>query len=255
MDTQSVEFRPPYMSFQTFWSFIEELASKPLPPRVDRSLMTSKSGSDQANLISALWAFGLTDEGGNVQDELTLLVGTPPEDRKAAFGELVRKFYTGPLRVSAENGTQADLNKVFTDDYEGMSSPETRRKAITFFLHSARNAEIPLSPHFPATRSGSGAPGAPKAKRTPAKRKQHNDDKGDAGSQLPPPPGASSLTTQTVILKSGGTVTLGYNMSLFDLDDDDQEFVLDLVRKVKNYKGSRPNKKADTSTTEGGDDA
>lgn len=214
--------------------------------------MTSKSGSDQANLISALLSFGLTDEGGNVQDDLSLLVGTPADERKAAFGELVRKFYTGPMRVSSENGTQADLTKAFTDDYEGMSAPDTRRKAITFFLHSARNAEIPLSPHFPATRSGSGAPGMAKVKRSPVKRKPVEEQKNPATTSSLPPQGAS-LTTQTVNLKSGGTVTLGYNMSLFDLDDVDQEFVLDLVRKVKNYASGRPAaERVDTETGEGG---
>lgn len=62
----------------------------------------------------------------------------------------------------------------------------------------------------------------------------------------------TNATTQTVTLRSGGTVTLGYDASLFDLDDDDREFVLDLVLKVKNYENLRP-VKGGTLAIEGGE--
>jgi len=47
MDDSESTFKPSYMSFQTFWNFIGELAKKPLPPQIDRSLLGSKSGTDQ----------------------------------------------------------------------------------------------------------------------------------------------------------------------------------------------------------------
>ena len=161
MDEEASAFKPPYMSFQTFWSFIEELASKPLPPGIDNSLMSTKSGTDRANSAMALTSFGLTDAGGRVQPELVTLVETPPDARKAAFGNLIRRNYIGPLRVSAENGTSADLYKAFDDEYPSIASSDTRRKAVTFFLHASRAAGIELSVHFPETRPGSGAPGCP----------------------------------------------------------------------------------------------
>ena len=34
MDGTDIKFKPPYMSFQTFWSFIEDLSKKPLPPQI-----------------------------------------------------------------------------------------------------------------------------------------------------------------------------------------------------------------------------
>ena len=44
-------FKPPYLSFQTFWAFLDELAAKPLPPQIDRSMLDKKSGTDQAGLL------------------------------------------------------------------------------------------------------------------------------------------------------------------------------------------------------------
>lgn len=44
------KFKPPYLSFQTFWGFVKELAAKPLPPQIDRTMLDKKSGTDQMNL-------------------------------------------------------------------------------------------------------------------------------------------------------------------------------------------------------------
>src|SRR4051794_11347239 len=81
MDEDREPFRPPYMSFQTFWRFIEELHSKPLPPQIDRSLMVTKSGTDQASLSATLAAFGLIGPRGEVQPALTRLVQGEEESR------------------------------------------------------------------------------------------------------------------------------------------------------------------------------
>lgn len=237
MDTS--EFRPPYMSFQTFWGFLEDLASKPLPPRIDRSLMGGKSGTDQANLSAAFASFGLTREDGTVLPALTELVATPADKRKAHFGEIMAPYYSAALEVSAQNGTEADLKRSFVDEWPSIGSADTRRKAITFFLHAARAAELPLSPHFPATRSGSGASGASRAKRTTSKRKT-TPAPARAGAAEPIPSPAGPGHSQQVTLRSGGSVTLSYDVSLFDLDGEDQEFVLALIGMVKQYLAAAP---------------
>jgi hypothetical protein len=165
MDEQANGFKPPYMSFQTFWTFIGDLSGKPLPPQIDRSLMDSKSGSDQANLTSAMKAFGLIDEELAVLPPLIALHEAGDDDERAAQLEtLVRAHYPEPLRVSEDNGTEKLLNDAFRNAY-GLDSADTRRKAITFFLHAARTASIPLSPHFPATRAGPGAGGTARPRR------------------------------------------------------------------------------------------
>src|SRR6266700_3864540 len=60
------EFRPPYLSFATFWSFLDTMLAQPLPPKIDRSMMRSKSGSDQVSLTAAMKAFGLIGDNQEV---------------------------------------------------------------------------------------------------------------------------------------------------------------------------------------------
>ncbi|MBL7619875.1 MULTISPECIES: hypothetical protein [unclassified Frankia] len=168
--TTAPEFLPPYMAFQTFWSFIGSLGAHPLPPKIDRSMMGSKSGTDQASLMGALRGFGLVGEGHEVQPALRELAEADEERRSELLAELIRRFYPAQVAVSESNGTKQQLDDSFRSSFD-LSAAETRRKATTFFLHAARVAQLPLSPHFPPTRTGSGGPGTPRAKRPTAKRK------------------------------------------------------------------------------------
>lgn len=170
MDTESAtdELRPPYLPFATFLGFLSELASKPLPPQIDRSMMSSKSGTDQANLFSALKFFNLIDGQQVVQDGLKALVATDDEGRKRALGSMFRQRYPGQFKVSEQNGTEKALLDSFEHDF-GYSG-DTRRKAMTFFLHGARWADTELSAHFPATRLGSGRSPGPRPKRAVKKK-------------------------------------------------------------------------------------
>lgn len=229
MVTSTESFKPPYLSFQTFWNFLGDLSAKPLPPKLDRSIMGSKSGTDQNNIMSALQAFGLIDGEGAIQPGMTHFAKADADQRKEILASLVRTFYSAPLNVSSNNGTPADLDEVFKNDL-GQASGDTRRKAISFFLHAAREADLTLSPHFPKTRGGSGGPGAAK-KRTPKARRSAQGTADVESSVHQPASGHSN----TVALRSGGTVTLSYNVDLFELDDKDETFVLELVKKLRRY--------------------
>jgi hypothetical protein len=243
LDENPEDFKPPYMSFLTFWNFIDELSRKPLPPRIDRSLMASKSGTDQANLTMALTSFSLTDAEANVQPRLQALVISNEDGRKQMLAEMVQSNYAGPMRVSAENGTQADLVAVFKDDYPGIASADTRRKAITFFLHAARTAGIEVSAHFPQTRAGSGAPGAAKPKRTGSARRRPAGAAGNSGEVNSGTKGgkADPGDHHMIELASGGSVSVVLNVNLWDLSDTDREFVIGLVKKLKGYPGDGAN--------------
>jgi hypothetical protein len=235
-EERETEFRPPYMSFQTFWRFIEELRSKPLPPQIDRSLMATKSGTDQANLNATLAAFGLIGPAGEVRDDLRALIHGDDDGRRHVLERLLRERYAGQLNLSAENGTNQQLHESFRDSFN-MTGPETRRKAVTFFLHACREAGIELSPFFPSTRAGSGAPGTPRPRRT-QRRRATTAPTADTGAL----PSASSATTMaangdrySVSLTSGGTVEVSVSVNLFALSREDRTFVIDLVDKLKGY--------------------
>ena len=102
------EFKPPYLAFKTFWGFVDELLAKPLPPKLDRSLMRSKSGSDQASLTAALKSFGLIDDG-QVVTGLRALAGAGGARRLHWLGQQLRLQYPAQVEVSEGNGTEQQL--------------------------------------------------------------------------------------------------------------------------------------------------
>jgi len=227
------------MAFATFWNFIDELASRPLPPQIDRSMMNSKSGTDQSNLMSVLSSFGLVEPGPQhrVEPALEALASADKEQRKAELAKLLRRYYGVAVTLSEQNGTEQQLHQSFKETF-GMEAADTRRKAVTFFLHAARTAELPISPHFPATRSGSGGPGVSRTKRT-TRRKQSGAVNGNApasGTTSTERPGVVG-DTYTVPLASGGQVSVVVDVNLFDLTTSDRDFVIDLVDKLKGYVG------------------
>ena len=230
-------FRPPYMSFQTFWKFIEDLSARPLPPQIDRSIMNSKSGTDQANLMSALTGFGLIGADQRVEPGLRDLAVSDEATRRERLAALIRKHYPEQVAVAEQNGTEQQLHQTFRESFS-LESADTRRKAVTFYLHAARTAGMTLSEYFPATRSGSGSPGTSRPKR-PAKRRAsaaptNAASNGAAARQREGQPHIGG-DTYTVDLASGGTVSVAVSVNLFDLTTEDRSFVIDLIDKLKGY--------------------
>lgn len=230
-DTKAV---PPYGSFSTFWNYVLGLANKPLPTHLDRSMMTGKSGTDQATIISALKFFELIDttQGNKVEDSLIDLVQATGDARKQFLARLVRQSYSGQLAVSDLPGTEAQLHKSFEDEF-GVTG-ETRRKASTFFLHAAREAGIEVSPHFPKPRSGQGraAPGKKAAKKKAG---------GKSATRGPTKTtDAEGGDTYTLGLDSGTEVQLTVRADLMSLmrHDGDRKFVMELVDKLDSYGSS-----------------
>ncbi len=211
MDTNAtVEFKPPWFAFKTLLGFLHDLGAKPLPPQIDRSMMGTKSGTEQNNLLGALKGFGFIDNDQNVEPLLAQFVDGDEDERKAALRQLVQTRYPKQLKVSEQNGTEAMLQQSFTDAF-GVGG-ETRRKAVTFFLQAAKYAGIPLSPNFPATRMGSGksAPGA----RKPAKRTAKG---GRRKKVVPAVTGTGSEETKTISFGDAGSVTVSVDVRWLEL--------------------------------------
>lgn len=240
-ETDSTKFKAPHMAFATLLRFIEELAERPLPPVIDRSMMNSKSGTDQLNLFAALKTFGLIDETNKVTPALTALTAKEVDDRKDALRALIKRYYREAIEVGAANGTQAQLLECFRDRY-GVAGVDTQRKAASFFLHAARFAGgIDLSPHFAQTRTGQGGPGKGKPRKKAAKK-----------TSAKPADEVETPTTDqydlAVELATGGTMRLTVNVNPLSLRGADRQFFYDIVDKLTDYQDEHP------TTTPAGDD-
>lgn len=147
-------FSAPYIPFKTLTNLIQRMAEEGMPDRIDRTYLGTQSGTMQTYLIKTLQSFGLIEgEQGEVTDALRDLVANPDE-RPTLIGNLVRQYYPEALALGP-GATHGQLEEVFTQHY-GVAG-DTRRKAITFFLHAAKFAGITLSRHFKMPRASSGA--------------------------------------------------------------------------------------------------
>src|SRR6266404_9089538 len=83
---------PPYVSFKTFSGFIERMR-KGLPNRVDRSVMSSLSGSSQLQLLAALRYLELASPKGIPTERLSGLVESDGAKFRKALREILTSSY------------------------------------------------------------------------------------------------------------------------------------------------------------------
>lgn len=177
-ESNTTTFFPPYISFSQLENVLERMRNESVPARVDRSYLGSWSGSAQAQFLKAARSLELLDEHGRPTDTLKRLV-SEPDERPDIVGTLLRAKYPEALALG-QDATQSQLDEVFRN-YSGISG-STTRKAITFYLHAAKFAGIPLSPFFNVGRSSSGGGGGT---RRAASRRAGASAKIE---QTPPPP-------------------------------------------------------------------
>ena len=216
---------PPYVSYKTFMGFLEGLG-EPLPSRIDRSLMSSMSGGTQSHLQQALRATGLVAEEGVPTERLRKFHRTTDDERKAEIHEMVRSTYPflwdSPFDLSAT--TSQHLDEQFRENTGATGA--TVDRCVNFFKAMAQDAGIELSPHIQKSKRR-------KARRNGPTRRREKPRSIEARNE---PTSESPAMEHTVKLHSGGgSVTLSFAVDLFKLDQPDQEFLLDLVAKMKRY--------------------
>jgi hypothetical protein len=137
---------PPYLSFRTFRTFLDALAVSGVPTRVDRSVMASRSGSNQALLISAIRYFGLASENGLPTPDLEALVQSEGKERQEVWRRILVRSYPNLFKLDLQRATTQQLSEALAR--EGLSNQDTIRKALNFFTIAAKDAGLKLSPHI-----------------------------------------------------------------------------------------------------------
>jgi hypothetical protein len=148
----------PYASFAAVKNFLEGLAKMDgaVPDHVDRSILRTMSGSNQAALLMALRFLELieNDDDGTVKPALGVLVGAKrkgdPEWR-AALRSTVEKAYgsvVGPLKVAT--ATPEKVEEAFKA--KKVRGGEMLEKSVRFYLKACEEAGIPISPLLKARK-------------------------------------------------------------------------------------------------------
>jgi hypothetical protein len=132
-----------------------------------------------------------------------------------------------------DNGTEQQLRESFKEAF-GLESPDTIRKAMTFFLHAARKAGIETSHYFPSTRGGSGAPGTAKPRRPATRRRQ---PPADAPRENADGDGSFTVTgdVYTLTMKSGPVATFAVEMNVMTASIEDRNFIFEVIDKLRGY--------------------
>ena len=226
MGRKKSEQIPPYISYRTFSNFLTDLRSRGVPSRLDRSVMSHKSGTVQSQLLLALHYLGLVKASGHPTERLSRLVETEGAERKEVVREMIQSSYEFAFDQSfgLQTATSNQAQEVFE---KTGASGETVRRCIAFFLAAAKEGGIPVSPYI-----------KPHGRRRSASRKK-------GGAHHKPPEAAPSPLSASdrgeesreVHLKSGGTLRLELSIDLFDLDQRDRDFIFKLIDQLKEYEG------------------
>ncbi|MFC1873824.1 hypothetical protein ACFLYX_00820 [Chloroflexota bacterium] len=137
---------PPYVSYRTFRSFIDGLQLG-IPARIDRTYWGERfSGSNGAQLMTALRFLGLIDLDGTPTSWLTQLVPATGSQRADILKQIAHSSYDFLIgkSVDPQVATYAQLERAFYDTCE--VSGDVARKCIKFFIELGSEAGIPLSP-------------------------------------------------------------------------------------------------------------
>jgi hypothetical protein len=169
IDNKEKPLSPPYLPYKTLENFIQRLKSGVIPSRIDRSVMSSFSGSIQAQLITTLRYLNLSNDQGSPTEKLEKLVVSDGAERQKILSEVLSSSYPFLFNknVDLNKISPAQINELFV---EAGATGETTKKSIRFFLSAAKDAGINLSPHIKKPRAGAPRKSGSKPKKGPEEK-------------------------------------------------------------------------------------
>jgi len=135
---------PPYTSYRTFKTFIEDLHQHGVPSRIDRSVLTRFSGVVGTQLMHGLRFLGLIDDGGRPTQRLKALVNAHgAANWSDTLMELLRQEYAPMFGIELENATPSHFSGAFRKAFPAADA--VVQKCVTFFLYAANDAGVKIS--------------------------------------------------------------------------------------------------------------
>lgn len=219
----------PYVPFKSFVTALDRL-KQGHPATIDGSFWHGFSGGLQRQMIAAMRSLCLLGESGEVTRELDTLATT--EDRRALIAEMLRACYPVVFDIGLEHATPNQFNDALR---QYNVSGTTLEKARSFFLQAARFAELTLSPGIQHLSKPGSSPGRRRRAPNGRNREEMAESEG-MGDQTPPePPQPQRGSSRTIALRGGGAATLSFDVDVWSMTPEDQEFVFDMIRRMTEY--------------------
>lgn len=140
---------PSSIAYKTLKNFLEIFKDKEIPSHIDRSVLPpSMSGGNQAYLVSALKFLKLISENNVPEENFHLLVKAEGAERTKILREVLTSAY--PFLLNDKDlDIERTTTRVVSDKFKETGiSGDTVRKALTFFLNAAKDAEMKVSSHI-----------------------------------------------------------------------------------------------------------
>lgn len=214
---------PPYTSYRSLRTLIEEMRAQGFPSHVDKDVMRKFSGSVRSQLVTALRFLKLITEDNETTPTLAGLVeAEQPDEWKQKLSAVLVDSYGSLLELPLANFTLTQLTKEFKERYK--AKDDVIEKCVRFFVHAAKDAGIELSKRITdASRTR-----APRRIGTTARRQdgleREDGSTNGQGTLLPPPPPPRAETDPYQVL---------INILSPDMQDDEQTAVWTLIRYLK----------------------
>jgi hypothetical protein len=215
---------PPYTSYRTFKTFIEDLHEHGVPSRIDRSVLTRFSGVVGSQLMHALRFLGLMEDDGRPTQRLKELMkahgaGHWPEK----LLEVLRQEYAPMFAIDLETATPSHFNEAFRRAFPAADA--VVQKCVTFFLYAANDAGVKVSGRVLKGRKPRSL--APRRKPTRPAFAHPPIKEPEAGPPPPPQPAAAvgdSRKPSEILLA---------HLDLNEMDDEQQAAVWTLLKYFK----------------------
>jgi hypothetical protein len=135
---------PPYTSYRTFRTFIEDLQEHGVPSRIDRSVLTRFSGVVGTQLMHALRFLSLIEDDGRPTQPLKELVSAHATAHwPEKLLERLRQEYAPMFAIDLETATPSHFNEAFRRAFPAAEA--VVQKCVTFFLYAANDAGVKIS--------------------------------------------------------------------------------------------------------------
>lgn len=174
MTTEAKQERiPPYTSYKTFRTLIDDLRTHGVPSHIDRDVLKRFSGSVGTQLMTALRFLNLINEANQPLASLEVLVAAKePEQWKKALASTLESAYGPVMKIDLSRATPSALTKEFKDRYT--NKDDVAKKCVRFFVHAVKDAGVELSPRIVnATRE--------RRKTTAPRQRKQSENGGDEG--------------------------------------------------------------------------
>jgi Family of unknown function (DUF5343) len=213
---------PPYTSYRTFKTFIQDLDDNGVPSRIDRSVLMRFSGVVGTQLMHALRFLGLIEDHGRPTQGLKELVkahggGHWPE----ALLELLRQEYGPMFAIELETATPSHFNEAFRKAFPAAEA--VVQKCVTFFLYAANDAGVKISARVLKGRK----PRSSTPRRKPARFEIALPQQNEVGAPERPQPATSAIEG-----KKPSEILL-MHLDPNEMDDEQQAAVWTLLKYFK----------------------